>query len=376
MQTPTPSRIAPIALGTALALAATTAAADTEVNLFGQAQLEVLDYRDSHDDVDADDYELTDNTAGELGVEVREDLGHGRALFARYAFRVNTATSRVDADGDSSEMVLGMEGGFGTLTGGHLPSPYAHTGGQSYDAFADTTLGAASNGGMTGNERPLLSGRVDAAHHATVRRALGYRNRGERVELWAAASRDSDDTGLDETDDRADDGEQGDTAVSLRTFGDDWELFAATTTQRRASVVDENDNTSHRRFRTHKVGGRYIGGNHVWSAQYEVFESEDRGTDPGMDNADTYTGDQEGTAWFLGYQYDFAPNVFVVQLGAQDMEYGNGDEADATYVATGFIHRISDESRLFAGYRRTSVDDDLGGDYNQRAFSVGLTHRF
>lgn len=379
MQNRTPARTAQAAIGTAaLALLATTAtgaSASTEVTPFGHAQLEVVDYRDTGPSPSIDDYDLTDSLSGHFGVQALQDLGHGRALFARYALRVNTATGRLDEDGDSSTAELGLTTGMGTFSGGHLDSPYRYTGGASYDAFADTTLGAISHGGMTGNERPLFgSDSANSAHEGTVRRALGFRNRGDHVEVWVAASRAGKDTGLDETGSRAEDGEQGDLAASVKTFGANWELFAATATQRRATVADENDAESQRRLLTHKVGGRYIAGNHTWSGQGEWFTSEERHTDAAMDAA--YQGDQDGTALFLGYQYDFAPNVFVIQLGHQALEYDNGDEASGTYIATGFVHRLSEESRLFVGYRRTAFEDDLGGDFRQRAFSLGLTYGF
>lgn len=388
MQNRTPARTAQAAaaIGTAaLALLATTATASTEVEIIGHAQIEGVEYRDTQPDPTVDDYVLTDGFSGRLGIEAREDLGFGRSLFARYLFRANTASGRLEQNNPGREALVGIEGGFGTITGGHLPSPYRYTGGVSYDAFADTTLEASSNGAMSGNGGPLLSSdRADSAHHAGVRRALGYRARGDRVEFRVATSYDSDDRGLDdyaehEDEDRLDDGEQGDFAASVKTFGADWELFAATAIQRRATVVrdrddDGTDEESLRRLRTHKIGGRYIGGNHTWSLQAEAFQSEERSTDADM--AEVYKGDQDGSAWFLGYQFDFEPNVFVLQLGGQAMEYHNGDEAGALYYAVGFVHRVSEQGRLFTGYRRSRFEDDAAGDDRQRAFSVGLSYSF
>jgi hypothetical protein len=378
MQNRIPARTAQAAIGTAaLALLATTATASTEVDIIGHAQIEGVEYRDTRPDPTVDDYVLTDGFSGRLGIEAREDLGFGRALFARYLFRSNTASGRLEQNNPGREALVGIEGGFGTITGGHLPSPYRYTGGVSYDAFADTSLEASSNGAMTGNEGPLLSSdRADSAHHAGIRRALGYRARGERVEFRAAASYDSDDRGLDDYamhEDRMDDGEQGDFAASVKTFGADWELFAATAVQRRATVVRDS-NESLRRLRTHKIGGRYIGGNHTWSVQAESFRSEERATDAGM--AAIYKGDQEGSAGFIGYQFDFQPNVFVVQLGGQTMEYHNGDTAGALYYALGFVHRLTEQGQLFTGYRRSRFEDDAEGDYRQRAFSIGLSYSF
>jgi hypothetical protein len=51
------------------------------------------------------------------------------------------------------------------------------------------------------------------------------------------------------------------------------------------------------------------------------------------------------------------PNVFVVQYGALDLDVTDGD---VTYTALGVVHKMSKETRIYAGWRDTGTDVDAG----------------
>jgi len=123
-----------IAIGIAAVLAAPFAA-QAGVEVYGQARVSV-DFNNNADDntgMEKSNMSLSDN-ASRLGFKGDEDLGGGNSLLWQLeegvAFDANTAFT-------GRQSFVGVAGGFGTVLGGKLDTPYK-TSTNSWDPFVDT----------------------------------------------------------------------------------------------------------------------------------------------------------------------------------------------------------------------------------------------
>ncbi|HHC73259.1 MAG TPA: porin, partial [Thiotrichales bacterium] len=275
---------------------------------------------------------VDDNKRGRLGVKVSEDLGNGLKALAKFEWQVDT--SDADAYDGSRESYVGLTGGWGTFLAGSLKSPYKYTGGVKYDPFVTTQLEARRYGGMS-------TGTL--GHNAFINDAVAYASpnmNGFNV-IVGYVFDESINTGVGAPID-------GSLVASAKYGTKAWEVFVAGAYG--DNGVDGYDAT--------KFGGKFkFGGGHEVVAQYEIIDA--MGTDESI--------------LFAGYHYTMGKTMFVAQMGLGTAELA--DDQDSTYFAIGAVHKLSKKTRVFGGYRSTSVDNaagTTGNDYDGSALSLGL----
>ncbi len=328
-------KILAAAVGAALGVAPLFTA-EAGVKWYGQLQMEVssesLDVTGKAFDGivvqklgNYDGVTVDDNKRGRLGVKVSEDLGNGLKALAKFEWQVDT--SDADSNDGDRESYVGLTGGWGTFLAGSLKSPYKYTGGVKYDPFVTTQLEARRYGGMSTGVM---------GHNAFLGKAIAYATPNMNGFSAIIGYIPDEATGID-----------GSTVLSAKYGTKAWEIFVAGAYGDNAMDYDAT-----------KFGGKFkFGGGHEIVAQYEMID--DAGTDK--------------TMMFGGYHYTMGKTMFVAQAGLGTAELA--DDQDSTYFAIGAVHKLSKKTRLFGGYRSTSVDNaagTTGNDYDGSALSLGL----
>ncbi len=272
---------------------------------------------------------VDDNKRGRLGVKVSEDLGNGLKALAKFEWQVDTSDAN-ENDGNR-EAYVGLAGGWGTVLAGSLKSPYKYTGGVKYDPFVTTQLEARRYGGMSTGV---------LGHNSFVPKALAYASPNMNGVRFTVGIIPDEKSTID-----------GSYVYDLKYSTKAWEVFVAGTygSDWYGPSTD---------YTATKFGGKFkFGGGHEIVGQYEIID--DNGTDK--------------TMMFGGYHYTMGKTMFVAQGGLGTAELA--DDQDSTYFAIGAVHKLSKKTRVFGGYRSTSVDNaagTTGNDYDGSALSLGL----
>lgn len=326
-----------IAAAVAAGLAAPLAA-QADVTAYGQLQVEIANVKtdglplqglgsNDRTAVAAGEsaIKMSDNKRGRLGFKASEDLGGGLKALAKFEWQVDTANANVN-DG-AREGWVGLKGGFGELQFGQTKAAYKYTGGVAYDPFITTFLEARDeNGAMSGSK---------FGQNGFWNNNIAYIGNFGNVGVWV-------NYGVDEGDGTSGSGNNGDISAAVKYGSGNWEAFVAHSSQ------DSTD------LAMNKVGGQVKFGASTLSAQYET----------GKDAAD-----EDQTYAFLGYQLKMGANAFVAQLGHATID-NPLRQGDTDYYALGVIHKMSKQTRVFGGYRKTSADNPAFGDAS--AITVGM----
>ncbi len=325
-----------IAAAVAAGLAAPLAA-QADVTAYGQLQVEIASVKtdglplqglgsNDRTAVAAGEsaIKMSDNKRGRLGFKASEDLGNGLQALAKFEWQVDTANANVN-DG-AREGWVGLKGGFGELQFGQTKAAYKYTGGVAYDPFITTFLEARDeNGAMFGSK---------FGQNGFWNNNIAYIGNFGSVGVWV-------NYGVDEGDGTATNpGNSGDISAAVKYHTGNWEAFLAHSSQ------DSSD------LSMNKVGGKVKFGANTLSAQYE-------------DGSDAANFDQ--TYYFLGYQLAMGSNAFVAQLGSSTLD-NPASQGDTDYYSLGVIHKMSKQTRVFGGYRKSS-SDNLG---DASAITVGM----
>jgi predicted porin len=339
-----------IALAVSAAMVAPVAVM-ADVKVYGIGQVELTQY-----DPQADGDSTTDvhdnHGMGRVGVKASEDLGNGMTAIVGFEFKADSSDNNTDgvscsADSTSTtdeagetittdttcstsgsasltgrDSYVGIKGGFGTVMGGRLKSPYKYAGGVKYDAFVATALQARGNGGMT-------SGAY--GHSSFLSNMLGYSNKFGPIKFDAVYSPETDKEAM---------------ALSAKYNQGGIEAFVALVDYSGTDAATDD-------YSATKVGGSFKTGPHKIMLQIEDTDKDGY--------AVGYT--------FLGYQMKMGNNTLVLQYGMQDED---NDSKDTTYTTLGAYHNFSKMTSLFGGYRNKDVDDESG----QTAITVGMRQKF
>jgi len=297
---------------------------------------------------------VEDNQRGRFGIKASEKLGGGLTGLAMVEYDIGTG----DFGGGPTlrESNVGLEGGFGTFLIGSMKTAYKYTGGVTYDPFVTTNLEARRNGGMTGG---------NWGQNGFVNNSLGYISpKSLPVKVWVTYS--PDDNGSDSTGNGGSSvGDAGDYTASISFGGNNAEVFLKT-----AHNKHNTTNTVKQDYTANSVGGKFSMGPHTFLAQYEDTD-EDQSTAGVSD---------EGELWFLGYHFKFGNNLLVLQYGTGELKRSSSSvKQEHDYYTLGLWHNLSKNTRLFAGYTETQVDNQSftsGTNGDRTAFSAGLRVTF
>jgi predicted porin len=296
-----------------------------DVTVYGIGQVELSQYDPQADNTDSDTDVNDNHGMGRVGVKTSEDLGNGMTAIAGFEFKADTSDNDTSSGASLSgrDSYVGLKGGFGTVMGGRLKSPYKYAGGVKYDAFVATALEARGHGGMTGGAY---------GHSSFLSDMLGYSNKFGPVNVDVVYSPETDGETM---------------ALSAMYSEGGIEAFVALIDYSgEDNTATENDDLSSTKF-----GGKFSTGPHSIMLQYETTSDDDGGAGTGIVSRDT-------THMFLGYQMKMGMNTFVVQYGQSDSdEFTGTDTKDATYLAIGAYHNFSKTTSLFGGYRNYDSDD-------------------
>jgi len=343
-------------------------AAPADVTVYGRAQVEIGFVKDASERSDGlsgdgskvDGTNMVDAAQGRIGVKAAEDLSDALLTFAVMEFKVDTADGdaggkcSTQSDGaagsehthdcDSSgvaltprETNLGIQGRFGTVEFGRIKSPYKYTGGVRYDPFVATTLEARGNGGMS----PGSFG-----HSGFLIDSIGYRSASVGgLIVWFTYNPETE-ANSSKCPKCATNGDALSYAVSYGTK--DWEAFYA------GNNDSDDEGLGEKSYRAAKYGGMIDVDGHKFKIQYETIDNK------GVD--DTYS--------FLGYEGRNQNNLWVIQLGKFEPGTPSGlaKPKSLDYASLGMIHRASKETRIIAGYRRTTEQESV--------FSLGMRKDF
>lgn len=367
-----------MAVGAALASGATlSTTASADVTVYGAAQVEIASETSSYtynytiggssvytySPSDVKGRTVEDNARGRIGVKASEDLGGGLTGLAKFEFKADTADGDADTSGGSKvalskrEMLVGLKGGFGTVTLGRLKSPYKYLGGVKYDPFVTTNLQARGNFGMSGKV-----GQGNAfGHNSFMSDMISYQSPkiGGMATVWV-------NYGLDENgNNKSTAGNAGDFSLGVKVGQKNWEAFVAINNDNYDNL-DEGapiGYTYDRSYTATKFGGKFKMGMHTIVGQYEITADEDEENLAGA----LYGGTYNHNNLFVGYTAKLGKTSLVAQIaqGSGSYDYANPvEDAEYTYdtttsyLAIGAIHKLSKKTRLFAGYRQTKVESD------------------
>lgn len=315
-------------------------AANADVAAYGIAQVEIANV----DDGDEATMSLVDNAMGRVGVKASEEMDNGMTALAKFEFKADTvdndagasckatgedATAKCSVSGVSlsaRESMVGLKGGFGTVSLGRLKQPYKYTGGVKYDPFVATTLEARGTAAMSGKV-----GLGNAfGHSGFASSMLGYENKFGPVGVNVVYNPSTD---------------RGEYMYAVTYGADSYEAFVAGGA---GGTADED-------FSSMKFGGQFKMNAHQISFQYEMMDLD---------------ADTSMTNMFLGYQMKMGAGVIAAAYGMGTVSAGDVD-VDGTYMNVGYIHKFSKQTRVFAGYTGTSADDVDGS-----VISVGMRKDF
>jgi len=311
-----------IAVGAALSTAPMFASAGATV--YGHAQVEV----GTVDNGTTSTTQVQDNARGRIGVKAKEKLGNGLTAMAKFEWKVDTTQG--GAATGQREAMIGLKGGFGTVSAGNLKSAYKYSGGVKYDPFVATMIEARGANGMSKGEL----GNGAFGHNSFLANSIGYKSpKMNGFSAWATWS--PDEAG-------SSNGADGDYSFALKFKQKGWEVFVAGVNNDDAAGGDAV-----------KFGGMYKFGNFKIVGQYEQLN---RAAASDID------------IWFLGGQAKFGNNVVVAQFGNKDVS----GSTDLNYYTIGLIHNMSKKTRLTAGFRSYEANATTDVD----TFAVGMRMKF
>jgi len=395
------------AVGAAL-VAAPMIAAQADVKVYGQVQVEVAD-------IDASDFQtgtagvtltgfgganavfkgtgfdgmsVEDRNRGRAGIFATEDLGGGLKGIAKVEWKLDTTAG--GAPNGNREAFVGLQGGWGTFMAGNLRSPYKYTGGAAYDPFIASTLEARGNGGMTGDE--LRAGGVSNAfgHNGFLSDMIGYTSPklGGGFQFWAVYSLDENAGNSGTT--TSNTGSKGDMSAAAKFSAKDWEVFAKYVKNDVIGGQVQGEDASDGSYDSTSVGGKIGLGAFTILAQVESGSFSDVNINVG--NIYRRYIDRDGSTFsctgagcsagagsdadldtiYLGADWKMGNNTIHLRYGEQEWDYEGFDET-VTYTMLGVTHKFSKTMRVFAGYRNSDFDE---ADAEVNVVSVGMRKDF
>ena len=353
-------------------------AAQAEVKVYGMAQVEVGIQEQDNGVTSIDGFVTEDNARGRIGFTASEDLGGGLKGIAKFEFKADTTDNTVGSTGggltapvtltttggsttvittgwphshssnaalSARESYVGLQGGFGTITLGNLRTPYKYYGGVSYDPFVATLLEARNNGGMSGGAY---------GHNGFLSNMIGYKNDFGGAEVWIDYSLDEEGNSDDAN------GNNGDYSIGVK-FGDKtWEGFVATNLDK-----DNTPGGVTSDYTASKIGGKMKFGESTISAQFEQTEQEDL------------------ISWsniYINFQMGMGGGSTVVVSAAagsvEDETGGGAPDLDTSFINVGYIHKFTKQTRIFGGYRISTIDTGPTTEDEETMLSVGLRKDF
>jgi predicted porin len=319
---------------------------------------------------------LLDNKRGRFGIKADEDLGNGWKGIAKFEFQVDTADGTDGTPISDRISVVGIsQKSIGTLRFGQDHSPYKASG-VAMDPFVATSLEARNNYGMSGNRDGWGVGNAhnsfwdnslffNSASWAGVyvNLALGLDSTGANTGCASRVLPGFNTPNCNAPNGAENNGDldvlvgwKGDLGpVKLNVFGDYLKLA-------NSNNVDDPTAT--------KLGVQVtVAKAHTISFQYEMTDRTDIVTNA-IDEADYL---------FLGYQGKFGPVTAVAQFG----QFNSGDVAgynfEGQYYTLGAIYNMSKTFRVFGGYRKTTLDVNVGIAIpirDESVLSIGLRKDF
>ena len=334
-----------IALAVAAGFAAAPLAAQADMTVYGQAQVEVGSWGGDG----ADGQSVQDNARGRIGFKASEDLGGGLKSIAKFEFKTDTADGDSATTGNNTgvaltkrEAMVGLKGGWGEFQAGRLKSAYKYMGGVKYDAFTATILEARGNGGMSGGTY---------GHNGFISDSVAYKGKFGGFSLWATYDLDNGGgAGVTNAD--------GSHAMTLGgKFGTKmWEAGLAYVTDDGNSAAGPKVSAAEHKA-TKVFGSVTLGGAHTIRGQYEMINL-----------ANT---DNDAKNYYLNYDFKFGKNM--VDVGYGDYSVDNTSSADTTFMRVALKHKFSKKTSTWVGYRSS----DYNGSANDvTVISVGLRKDF
>lgn len=311
-----------IALAVAAALGASAAYAET--TLYGSARGS-LDYVDPDstdftDDDDDDNFWEFNNVSSRLGVRGSEDLGGGLSAIYQYEFGVDLMDGSAGGVGGGRPHVLGLRGGFGTVSIGRQWTPYYNVMGLN-DIF-NNGRSFANYPGPFRVSSTLVYSSPDFA--------------GLKAEAMASAD------GYD--------GPPNEQDIDTHSFGVSYANAGFTA----GGAYFKDDVDGERLF------GAALGyGADVWSIGFtfnryennnEIFELDD---------------------YMVAGSYSFGSNIVRASWALNDYEEGG----EVNFWQLGWQYNFSPRTRLWLEYVGVDADDDVPNT-EQSAVSLGMRHDF
>lgn len=342
-----------LALAVAAAFTAPLAA-QADVKVYGKAQVEYnIEDREGGDSVQSVD---DDGARSRIGIKWSEKLGGGLTAFGKAEWAIDPADHGSSGASDSlrsRDQHVGLKGGFGKIAFGSFHAPYKTAGGVKWDPFTATHLQARRAGGMSG-------GAGIGGTNGFMRNAIYYTSPkmgGLKVQVAISP----DETAAGGTENIS----GGDNDYSIAVHWKNGPIHAVFAHNRNNNPGDDETLT--------KVGLRFKTGAHTIQGQYEMIEDCDRactGSAPGGGGYSRVTGGDDGTIYWLNYQFKSGNNVFSASLGNTEGDDNGGPDND--YLAVGVIHFFSKKTRIFGGYTET----DSNNLADREAWTVGIRQDF
>jgi len=339
------------------------------VKIYGSAHVEY-----SVEDLDGQSAEqgIGDSAVrSRIGIKATEKLSSRLKAIAVLEFRADPSG---DNNGLSNrQLFVGLkhkEWGFIGL--GSFVSPYRSAGGARLDPFWETALQTRGAGAMTTARGTAnnVNGRLNGVigNEGFIQSAIFYKSpKWQGMHLEYAISPDEKARGVKDGEVvNASGGDDNDFAVSWHYRNGPIWLFAA---------YGENNIEGRADEQAWKVGTQVGMGKHTVAFQYE-WVNESFSLDGGLSanlvsDFSAITAGEDGEVWFLGYQYKMGNNILVAQFGQTDST-GGDQSNNAEYMAFGIIHKLSNKTKVFAGYSES--DGNLLAD--REVISVGLRKDF
>lgn len=348
-----------IVVGIAAALAMPFGA-QAGVTVYGDANVS-LDFVNNNDPVDTNEDSAKSLSSNEsnIGFKGEEDLGNGLTVMWQIERLVD-----FDTGGDFSEArdtYVGLAGGFGTVIGGHVPTPYS-TSTSGLDPFHDTI---ADNNALIGAERGV--GWFD--DEARVDNAIAYMTpdmNGFSASLtYVLPSTDAGSNG-DDLPMTSDESEQD--AYSLTASYTSGPLFVTVGYESLNQAVSPDDD----------ITGMKLGGSYTLNDATTIgliYETID-------------TGDVAGdrSAWALNVKHRMGDTTLMAAYGIADEMSDTAGDDGASQMSIGVSQALSKSTSVYALYTQVSNDDN--GSYqlvsnsdgvtgeDMSAFSFGIKHEF
>ncbi|MFW5454516.1 porin [Thioalkalivibrio sulfidiphilus] len=292
-----------------------------------------------------------------VDLRASHDLGNGLTAFGHIAANPNISTGA--ALTGSREVLVGLRGGFGSVSAGRMTTAYATAG---KDPFNATFMQARGNGGMLGGIGGLGNG-------SYFNNAIGYAGKFEMVSLAATFAIDQS-ANVDATSDD----NNGQHAYAVRvnvdlspveiwvahTNGDEYGQNALTNNFGCIAGVGPCD------FQATKVGAEFKTGAFTVMAQYEDVTHEVSGG--------AFAGEKgllDGSHIMAAGTYRMGANTFMLGYG----QFDGFESFEGSWLALGARHAFNRNVSVHGGVRQTEYKFE-GEKKKETAVGAGMRVTF